>query len=177
MAAYGGLIGGVVGGTIALARMRMPVWRFLDACAPAVGLGYFFARLGCFLAGCDFGKLTTSRFGVMFPRGSYAFREHLAHGWIPEDASTSLPVHATQLYAALSGAGLYLVLRSFEARGDGKRFVALVFGYGVARSIIETFRGDETRGHIGPLSLSQVLAVLTIVLTLAIWRAHRLRSA
>lgn len=177
MAAYGGLIGGVGGGAIVLARMKLPVWRFLDACAPGVGLGYFFARLGCFSAGCDFGKVTRSRFGVAFPPDSHAFRDQVAAGAIAPDAAASLPVHPTQLYAALSGVLLYLAVRSMPCTGDGRRFVALVVGYGFARRIIEVFRGDASRGHVGPLSLSQVLAVSTILLTLALWRGHRLRSA
>jgi phosphatidylglycerol:prolipoprotein diacylglycerol transferase len=177
MAAYGGLLGGVAGGSVALARMRLPVWTFLDASAPGVGLGYFFARLGCFLAGCDYGTITTSRVGLSFPRGSYAFRDHVAAGLLSPDAATSLPVHPTQLYEALSGVTLYLLLRAMPATGDGRRFVALAVGYGVLRSGIELLRGDASRGHVGPLSTSQMLAIVSIVLTLALWRARRVRSA
>jgi len=177
MAAYGGLIGGVLGGSVVLARMRRPIWSFLDASAPALGLGYFFARLGCFSAGCDYGTVTTSRFGVTFPAGSYAFRDHVASGALDPDAPFSLPVHPTQLYAALSGVALYLLLRAVPTAGDGRRFVVLVIGYGVTRSTIELFRGDASRGHVGALSTSQMLAVVTVVVTLAAWRQARVRSA
>jgi phosphatidylglycerol---prolipoprotein diacylglyceryl transferase len=177
IAAYGGLIGGVLGGSLILARMRKPIWAFLDASAPALGLGYFFARLGCFSAGCDYGKITTSRFGVTFPAGSYAFRDHVASGALSPDAAASLPVHPTQLYAALSGVVLYLALRAMPPSSDGRRFVALVVGYGVARSVIELFRGDASRGHVGLLSTSQLLAVVTVLVTLAAWRRARVRSA
>jgi phosphatidylglycerol:prolipoprotein diacylglycerol transferase len=176
MAAYGGLIGGVLGGSVVLARMRRPIWAFLDASAPALGLGYFFARLGCFSAGCDYGKVTSSRFGVTFPAGSYAFRDQVAAGVLSPDAPASLPVHPTQLYAALSGVALYLVLRAMPASGDGRRFVALVIGYGLARSGIELLRGDASRGHVGLLSTSQMLAVVTVLVTLAAWRHARVRS-
>lgn len=176
MAAYGGLIGGVTGGSVVLARMRRSIWSFLDASAPAVGLGYFFARLGCFSAGCDYGKVTASRFAVTFPAGSYAFRDHVASGELSPDAPYSLPVHPTQLYAALSGVVLYLVLRAMPSTGDGRRFVALVVGYGVTRSAIELLRGDSSRGFVGALSTSQMLAGVTIVVTLAAWRRARVRS-
>ena len=177
MAAYGGLIGGVAGGSVVLARMKRNVWTFLDASAPALGLGYFFARLGCFSAGCDYGKVTDSRFAVAFPAGSYAFRDHVASGLLAPDAPASLPVHPTQLYAALSGVALYLVLRAVPRGPDGRRFVVLVVGYGVTRSVIELFRGDASRGHVGALSTSQLLAVLTVLVTLAAWRHARVRSA
>lgn len=176
MAAYGGLIGGVLGGSAVLARMRRPIWAFLDASAPALGLGYFFARLGCFSAGCDYGTITTSRFGVTFPAGSYAFRDHVASGALSPDAAASLPVHPTQLYAALSGVALYLAVRSMPPSRDGRRFVALVVGYGVTRSVIELFRGDASRGHVSILSTSQMLAVVTVLVTLAAWRHARVRS-
>ena len=177
MAAYGGLIGGVVGGSVVLARMRRPIWAFLDAAAPALGLGYFFARLGCFSAGCDYGRITTSRFGITFPAGSYAFRDHVASGVLSPDASSSLPVHPTQLYAALSGVVLYLLVRAMRPTGDGRRFVAVVIGYAVARSVIELVRGDASRGHVGALSTSQILAIVTVLVTLAAWRRARVRSA
>ena len=177
MAAYGGLIGGVAGGSLVLARMRLPIWSFLDASAPGVGLGYFFARLGCFSAGCDYGRVTGSRFGVSFPHDSYAFRDQVAAGALSVEAATSLPVHPTQLYAALSGVALYLVVRAIPSTGDGRRFLALVVGYGVTRSIIEVFRGDASRGSVGPLSTSQMLALVTVVLVLALWRSRRVRSA
>ena len=177
MAAYGGLIGGVTGGSIALVRMRLDVWRFLDASAPGVGLGYFFARLGCLSAGCDFGKVTTSRIGIVFPPGSFAFRDHVASGLVSPEAAGSLPVHPTQLYAALSGVLLYAMARALPNQGDGRRFVAVVLGYALMRSFIELFRGDASRGHVGPLSLSQTLAIMTVVLTLALWRRRRVSSA
>ena len=177
MAAYGGLIGGVAGGCVVLARMRHNIWSFLDASAPAVGLGYFFARLGCFSAGCDYGKITDSRFAVTFPAGSYAFRDHVASGALSPDAPVSLSVHPTQLYAALSGVALYFLIRAVPHGGEGRRFVVLVVGYAVTRSVIELFRGDASRGHVGALSTSQMLAGLTVLVTLAAWRHARVRSA
>ena len=101
----------------------------------------------------------------------------MASGALSPDAAASLPVHPTQLYAALSGVVLYLALGAMPRVGDGRRFVVLVIGYGVARSVIELFRGDASRGHIGALSTSQMLAVLTVLVTLAAWRHARVRSA
>ena len=77
MAAYGGLIGGTVAAALTLRRLGRPVLPFFDAAAPAVGVGYFSARLGCFLAGCDYGSVTHAAWAVRFPRGSYAWRDHL----------------------------------------------------------------------------------------------------
>ena len=46
------------------------VWRVADLAAPAIVLGLFFGRLGCFLNGCCYGKETTSAIGIRFPIGS-----------------------------------------------------------------------------------------------------------
>src|SRR5205085_221994 len=69
-AAYGGLIGGTVSGIFLLRRLGVPVLPFLDAAAPTLALGYFFARIGCLMAGCDYGIPTAQAFGIAYPPGS-----------------------------------------------------------------------------------------------------------
>jgi len=172
LAAYGGILGGVAGSAWVLRREKKPVLPFLDAGIPAIGLGYFIARIGCFLAGCDYGVPTQSRLAVSYPRGSYAFIDHVSRGLIPEDVLFSAPVHATQLYSALSGLGLYLVVKRLPVRGDGSRFFAFMLGYAVLRFFIEMLRGDASRGAVMGLSTSQIIAMLSVVLVLG-WKYHR----
>jgi prolipoprotein diacylglyceryl transferase len=176
MAAYGGLIGGTIAGVLTLHRLRRPVLPFLDAVAPSVGVGYFFARIGCFLAGCDYGVPGAAAWTVRFPPGSYAFRDHVVHGLIAPTASASLPVHPTQLYLAFTGLLLFLILRLVPSRGDGRRFALLTLGYAALRSTIELWRGDANRGSVGPFSTSQLLALLTVVTVLVAWLLVRRRS-
>ena len=176
MAAYGGLIVGTVAGVLTLRRLRRPVRPFLDALAPAIGVAYFFARIGCFLAGCDYGVPSTAVWAVRFPPGSYAFRDHVAHGLMGPMAPASLPVHPTQLYLAFAGLLLFLCLRLVPSRGDGRRFALLTLGYAALRSTIELWRGDANRGSVGPFSTSQLLAMLTIVVVLVAWLLLRRRS-
>ena len=176
MAAYGGFIGGTLAGVLTLRRLGRPVLPFLDAVAPAVGVGYFFARIGCFLAGCDYGLPTTAPLALRFPCGSYAFRDHVVHGLVDPAAPVSLPVHPTQLYLALAGLLLFLVLRLVPARGDGRRFALLALGYAAIRSTVELLRGDANRGSVGPFSTSQLLALLTVVAVLVAWSVLRRRA-
>ena len=177
IAAYGGLLGGAAASVWWLRRSGLPVLPFLDAAAPAVGLGYFFGRLGCFLAGCDYGKITAMPLSVRFPAQSHAFRDHLARGLVGPDDAWSRPVHPTQLYLAFTGLALYLLCSSLPARGDGRRFLAYVGGYAVVRSLIELLRGDEGRGFFGPLSTSQVLAAVSVALAFALVRVQRASGA
>jgi phosphatidylglycerol:prolipoprotein diacylglycerol transferase len=181
MAAYGGLAGGALGGAAWLRAKKLDAWSMLDACAPSLALGIVCARIGCFLAGCDYGAPTTSFVGTSFPAWSHAFRDHLARGLVDADAPGSLPVHPTELYEAAAGLVLFYVVRGVAERTSraGVPFVALVVGYGALRSIIELFRGDASRGHLGPLSTAQVFAIVTsgVVLALFVRRSHVVASA
>lgn len=174
-AAYGGLAFGTLGGLawIRIKHREIDPWRFLDAVAPSLAIGIFFARVGCFLAGCDYGTPTSSFVGTAFPRGSHAFRDHVARGWIDASATSSLPVHPTELYEAGVGLALFFAVRAMKPNKRGARFVALVIGYALARSVIELVRGDASRGHLGALSTSQVFAIVTSAVVLAAFaRAH-----
>jgi phosphatidylglycerol:prolipoprotein diacylglycerol transferase len=179
-AAYGGLAFGTLGGLawIRVAHREIDPWRFLDAVAPSLAIGIFFARVGCFLAGCDYGAPTSSFFATAFPRGSHAFRDHVARGWIDASAPSSLPVHPTELYEAVVGLGLFFAARAMKPNKRGARFVALVIAYALARSVIELVRGDASRGHVGALSTSQIFAIVTsaIVLGAFAW-AHRVKAS
>lgn len=175
MAAYGGLMGGVVAGVVVLRRARVAVLPFLDAAAPGMAFGYFLARIGCFLAGCDYGVPTPRPWGVVFPPGSHAFRDHVGRGWLDAAATGSLPVHPTQLYLSMAGLTLFFLVRTIAPRGDGSRFVAYAAGYALVRSAIELLRGDEGRGFVGPLSTSQALAIVSVSLTLVLVTRERRR--
>ncbi|MFO0659253.1 MAG: prolipoprotein diacylglyceryl transferase family protein [Polyangiaceae bacterium] len=167
MHAYGGLIGGLVAGVIRLRQLNIAVAPFLDEVAPTIGVGYFFGRIGCFLAGCDYGKPLDSSFAVQFPRGSHAFNDHLQRGWITSDAVGSLPVHPTQLYHCAIGLVIYVVASAIPSKHDGRRYACVVVGYGALRSFVEVFRGDASRGAVGPLSTSQAIALVTSLMAMA----------
>lgn len=176
LAAYGGLLGGVVGASWYLRKKRLNVWSFLDCCAPSLGLAYFFTRIGCFLAGCDYGIITQQPWAVHFPPGSLAFNDHFDQGLIDIAASGSMPVHPTQLYMSFSGLFLYFVIAQLPNKGTGSRVVAFFVGYAVLRSIIEMFRGDENRGFVGGLSTSQFIAVASTTILLSVWAKSVVQS-
>ncbi len=173
MVAYGGFIGGL-GVTILYLRRRakeVSLWKVLDSAGPFVALGLFFTRIGCFLAGCDFGKVSDLPWAVSFPFRSHAYRLHLANGWITDAAERSLPVHPTQLYAAFYGLVIFLFFRFYvfpKRRYDGQVFLGICAVYAVCRFCIEFLRGDASRGILGPLSTSQwiSLGILAIVVFL-----------
>ena len=69
LAYYGGLLVATGYAFYYTRRRGISFLRVADLAAPAIALGLFFGRLGCFLNGCCYGKQTSSWVGVSFPRG------------------------------------------------------------------------------------------------------------
>jgi phosphatidylglycerol---prolipoprotein diacylglyceryl transferase len=99
--------------------LRLPTLRFADAVIPAMGIVIACFRVGCFLNGCCFGRITASPLSVTFPPESRVFIWQVLQGMLGAHAIRSLPVHPLQLYFALFGIGLYLLGRYSQQR---KRF-------------------------------------------------------
>ncbi|MBK9266881.1 MAG: prolipoprotein diacylglyceryl transferase [Polyangiaceae bacterium] len=174
-AAYGGFLVGTLAAVVVLRRGGANVLPFLDRAVPLCGISYGFVRVGCFLAGCDYGTPTASVLGVRFPAGSPAAVDHAALGWIPRGAE-SLPVHATQLYEAAIGivaaaiASIWLV----KGKRDGRAFATFAALYAVGRFFVEMLRGDGSRGLYGTTSTSQwVSLVLLVMIGAFVWQAKR----
>jgi len=112
--------------------------------------------LGCFAAGCCYGKATTVPWAVVFTDPAAAANVGTPLG---------IPLHPTQLYEA--GAELLIlgVLLAAERRGrgfPGRTFWAYMFLYAVSRFIIEFFRGDERGMVFGTISTSQFISLLIV---------------
>jgi phosphatidylglycerol:prolipoprotein diacylglycerol transferase len=154
---YGGLVGAVVTAIWFFRKHRLPVWMMTDIMAPSVALGHAIGRLGCFSAGCCYGKPTAAPWGVTFT-DPYA-REIVG---VP----LNVALHPTQLYEsgvefAIFG---FLLFLSGRKKFDGQIFWIYVGCYSVARFVIEFFRGDIERGFVlgGALSTSQVIAMVLL---------------
>lgn len=77
---YGGAIGGFAAMAVYLLIHRLPALAIADVCAPAIGLGLFFGRIGCFLNGCCYGGVCELPWAVQFPVGSPPYRHQLERG-------------------------------------------------------------------------------------------------
>jgi phosphatidylglycerol:prolipoprotein diacylglycerol transferase len=152
----GGLVyyGGVVGAAIVAARFarreRWSFWVLGDVFAPGVAIGHVLGRLGCFAAGCCFGKLS-GPWGVAFPVGSVAFEELGSQGQLAPDAAFTPALHPTQLYEAggeLAIFALLLALRPRLRERPGALVLTFAALYAVLRFVVELFRGDAARGYV-----------------------------
>jgi phosphatidylglycerol:prolipoprotein diacylglycerol transferase len=154
---YGGLVAAVLTSIWFFRKHHLSVWLMTDILAPSVALGHAIGRLGCFTAGCCYGKPTSVPWAVTFT-DPYA-REIVG---VPLNIS----LHPTQLYESLVEFALFgfLLFLAGRKRFDGQIFWTYVLGYSTARFIIEFFRGDLERGFVfgGALSTSQVIALLLL---------------
>lgn len=148
---YGGLVLALLGAIIYLKRKRISFLKVADICAPSIAFGIFLTRIGCFLSGCCFGSPTGCSVGVTFPADSPA-------GFLfPGDA-----VHPAQLYSALYGVGIFLLLILLDRRRlhDGFLFAQLCILYGAARFTVDFFRYyDESAMMTASLTVNQGISV------------------
>ncbi len=148
---YGSFICIIVFIIFYLKKHSIPVLPMLDILAITTTIVHSFGRLGCFLAGCCFGKPTDSFLGIAFPK------------------TRSVAVHPTQLYEVIAVLGIMLVLFALKKRQkfQGQIFFTYVMAYAIVRSIIELFRGDE-RGFVinNVMSHSQGIALCLVLMTL-----------
>ncbi len=155
---YGGLIGAMAASVLLMRWYGLPWWRTADACAPGIALGQFFGRLGCFAAGCCWGKPTDAWCAVHFSE-----KGHEVTG-VP----VGVGLHPTQLYEAGSVLVLCLFLVWMWHRRTffGQTILLYLFGYAAIRFTIEFFR-DDPRGAVWVFSTSQFIALLCAVGALA----------
>lgn len=168
---YGGLILALITAWFFAKRQKWPKLKLADIGAPVISLGLVFGRLGCFLAGCCFGKVTDMPWGIRFPQYSDAWKRHrelfydqlvAQHKEIGE--WLSLPVHPTQLYE-LFGALIIFIYLWFTRKKvlyAGQKIATFLISYGILRFIIEIWRDDDRGGVL--LSTSQWISIPMVIL-------------
>ncbi len=160
---YGGLLAAAGAAYLFARRQGWSFGTVGDLVAPALAIGHTFGRLGCYAAGCCFGKETSSRIGVSFPRGSVAFDVLGRAGGVPPGAGETPPLHPTQLYEAAGEAAIFAILYAASPRLRRRpgALLALYLGlYAALRFVVEIFRGDTIRGMLVELHTPRLAARL-----------------
>ncbi|MGH9715130.1 MAG: prolipoprotein diacylglyceryl transferase [Candidatus Acidiferrales bacterium] len=161
---YGGVIGGLVWVLLYTHFQKMPFLGVLDVSAAGVALGHSIGRIGCFAAGCCYGKPTSWPWGITFTSPVAA-----------RLSGTPLHValHPTELYE--SGAEflnfLLLIWLGKKQRFSGQLIGAYFILYGFERGAIEFVRGDPGRTLMfhGAVSLMQFVSVAMILAGGFLW--------
>lgn len=155
MSYHGGVIGAVVGGYLFCRKYKFNFLKTADLVTAGIPLGYTFGRLGNFINGELWGRVTTQSWGMVFP---YAPRFSTDIPWVQEIARKigmpyeqvqylNLPRHPSQLYEALfEGFVLWLIIWFIVRKREtfpGFVIGCYLIGYGAIRFIIEYFREPD----------------------------------
>ncbi|HET9409354.1 MAG TPA: prolipoprotein diacylglyceryl transferase [Candidatus Sulfotelmatobacter sp.] len=160
----GGLLAAFIAAAWFVRRHHMPALGTCDAFSPGLALGHAIGRVGCFAAGCCYGKPTDHWWGV-------TFTNPLAN------AITGTPLNVrlepTQLFeSVVELANFFFLMWLLKRRKfDGQVFGAFMFIYGIARFFLEFIRDDPGRGSVfgGAMSGTQLIAIGLVVAGGFIW--------
>jgi phosphatidylglycerol:prolipoprotein diacylglycerol transferase len=158
MSYHGGAIAGPLAVILFAKIKRFNFREIADMFAASVPLGFTFGRLGNFINGELYGRVTTGPLGMVFP---LARPLSMNEDWVREAAEktgalvsggyVNLPRHPSQLYEMLfEGILLWLLIWFLRNRKPFKGFLMGLYfsGYGVVRFFIEYFREpDEDLGY------------------------------
>jgi phosphatidylglycerol---prolipoprotein diacylglyceryl transferase len=150
---HGGFIAALIVAVLYMRKQQLPVWQTMDAFAPGVAIGQAIGRLGCFAAGCCWGRECDLPWGVRF-RSDFAAP-------VPLDKT----LHPVQLYESAADLLIFGVLYWYFARAPRRGNVIGLYLvlYSTARFIIEFFRVHE-QSLWGPFSLTQWIALALLIL-------------
>jgi phosphatidylglycerol:prolipoprotein diacylglycerol transferase len=182
MSFHGGLLGVIIAMYIFGRRTQRTFWQVADFVAPMVPLGLAFGRLGNFIGGELWGRLSDVPWAMIFAK-STGFRPGetaaLEEAW-RSGALDHLARHPSQLYqAGLEGLALFIILMWYSRKPRPRASVSGLFliGYGVFRLVAEFFRQpDEQLGFLAMqwLTMGMLLSLPMIAAGLIImWFAGR----
>ena len=140
--------------TVEVKLRRLPWLAIADAAAPGCALAAGVGRVGCFAAGCCWGRPTTSRLGI-----SFGIEAHQVSG-----TPIGIPLVPTQVIEALAclAAGLWLLHLRNKRVFQGQMALAFMVLYALERFVVEFWR-DDLRVTVGALSFSQVLSLAVLL--------------
>jgi phosphatidylglycerol---prolipoprotein diacylglyceryl transferase len=189
---HGGILGAMVFGWIYARVKRLDYWRLVDLVIPAVPLGMFFGRIGCFLNGCCFGTkcLDTFPLRVKFPDAAY----WTSHGMAPAlaqlyDAGLAAVGqyyrHPAQLYESVGALIIFFYMLSFRKhlKFKGHAFLMFVWLYSLLRFFVENYRfGDPTTGKgssvvlWNAITMAQVASLIFAIVALILMQDLKRRA-
>lgn len=153
---YGGIIGGILTSLVYCHIKKVRFLSYFDLVMPAVSLAQGFGRIGCFFAGCCYGRETDAWYGITFHNSNFA--------------PNNVKLIPTQL---ISSAGDFLIcvlllLYAKRSPKTGRVASAYLVLYGIGRFAVEFLRNDY-RGSIGALSTSQLISIGAVAVGIIIY--------
>lgn len=147
---HGALLGGLIAAIIFAKLNKIPIFKLLDLAAPFIILGQAIGRIGCFLAGICYGKVTTLPWAIQF-------------------VTVPGARHPTQLYESALNFIIFAFLWSYrkKIRFEGQLFLIYLMAYSTARGLVEVLRDDMQL--IGPITFAQLTSIIVVIVAGAIY--------
>lgn len=161
---YGGIIGGTLAAFVYCRKKKLDFLKYFDLVMPSIALAQGFGRIGCFLAGCCYGKETDSIFGIVFKNSNFA--------------PNGVKLIPTQL---ISSAGNFLIMAILlvfarKQRQPGKVGALYLILYSIGRFAVEYLRNDYRGEVLGIMSTSQFISIFILVLGIALFTIFHKRE-
>lgn len=154
----GGLVAALLASVCYMYRNQIPALPTADAFAPGIALGHAVGRIGCFAAGCCWGKATHAIWGV-------TFHDSLAHEW--SGTPLGVPLVPTQLLESIIEFVNFLFLTWLfrHRKFNGQVIGAYLLLYGSVRYGVEYLRDDPGRGAVfgGAISGTQLISLFLVI--------------
>ena len=162
MSFHGGFIGLILAFFLFSRKKGLSFYEIIDMAAQCAPVGFLLGRIGNFINGELFGRVTTSSWGMIFPDGG------------------PLPRHPSQLYESfLEGIVLFVIVKTVALKSNtvGTAAWTLCAGYGLFRFIVEFFREPDAQiGFFGQFTMGQLLSFpMLLVGTIMLIVLHRKR--
>lgn len=161
---YGGVLTALALSVWYIRKHRLPWLRTADAFAPGLALGHSIGRIGCFAAGCCWGKPTHHWWGI-------TFTDSFAHDRL--GTPLNVPLEPTQLLeSAVELANFFILYWLIKRKKfEGQVMGSYLFLYGVARYFLEFIRDDPGRGSVfdGAMSGTQLISICLVIAGGILW--------
>ena len=153
---YGGILGGILGAYLFCRKNKLEMWKYFDIGLPSVALAQGIGRIGCFFAGCCYGKETSLPIGIVFPEGSFA--------------PAGVPLLPTQLFSSAGDfvIAFVLVRMTGKMRHTGDVGALYLMLYGIGRFCVEFLRTNEQGGFIG-LTTAQLISIVFMIISIVLF--------
>ncbi|MCB2306441.1 prolipoprotein diacylglyceryl transferase [Clostridium estertheticum] len=160
---YGAILGGILGIYIYSKKKAWNTLSVLDLLVPSLPLAQGFGRIGCFLAGCCYGKVTSLPIGVEFNNSLFA--------------PANVFLIPTQIFSSIFDFMLALFLLWYDRRErkKGRVFSLYLIIYSVGRFLIEFLRGDP-RGSVSIFSTSQFISFFVLIIGILLFNFERIKE-
>ncbi len=168
---YGGMIAAILVGALYTKMRGESIAKISDLAAPLIMVGLAFGRVGCFLNGCCYGKISHSFLAIRFPEGSAPFKDQQDTNRLDRAAAQSEPVLATQLFETAVAILLFFGISWYHRKlkkHDGETMLVMGMGYAVWRFLVEFLRDDPRPNWLGSLSYSQTVS-LGVFIVCGVW--------